>query len=98
MQAAGLKAELLGFSRAVKGDVEELLRLGLRASVIEAPTSDIKLKAYGITRNEVLRRMHDAVSFATNNGIRVAFFGVDGSRTNLDFLKEVYLEAVNAGA
>jgi isopropylmalate/homocitrate/citramalate synthase len=98
MIRANIKAELWGFSRAVKGDVEELLRLGLRASVIEAPTSDIKLKAYGITRDEVLRRIHDAVSFATNNGITVAFFGVDGSRTNLNFLKEVYLEALNAGA
>ena len=81
MQAAGLKAELWGFSRAVKADVEELVRLGLRASVIEAPTSDIKLKAYGLTRDEVLRRVTDAVSFAKQNGITVAFFAVDGTRT-----------------
>src|ERR1700732_2729329 len=47
MQKAKLNAELWGFSRAVKGDVEELVRLGLRASVIESPTSAIKLKAYG---------------------------------------------------
>src|ERR1700687_4802497 len=45
MQKDNLKAELWGFSRAVKGDIEELVRLGLRASVIEAPTSDLKLKA-----------------------------------------------------
>src|SRR5690348_13423823 len=54
MLKANIKAELWGFSRAVKGDVEELLRLGLRASVIEAPTSDIKLRAYGISRDDVL--------------------------------------------
>src|SRR6266850_8396955 len=54
MQKAGIKAELWGFSRAVKADVDELVRLGLRFSVIEAPTSDIKLKAYGISREEVL--------------------------------------------
>src|SRR6202007_2118445 len=54
MQRANLKAELWGFSRAVRADVEELVRLGLRASIIEAPTSDIKLKAYGVTRDEVL--------------------------------------------
>ena len=64
MQRAGLKAELWGFSRALKADVEELIRLGLRASVIEAPTSDIKLKAYGLTRDDVLRRVSDAISFA----------------------------------
>src|SRR5216684_4858412 len=57
MQKANLKAELWGFSRAVRGDVEELVRLGLSASVIESPTSDIKLKAYGISPEEVLKRI-----------------------------------------
>ena len=98
MQAAGLKAELWGFSRAVRADVEELVRLGLRASVIEAPTSDIKLKAYGITRDEVVRRVSEAVSFAKRNAITVAFFAVDGTRTELDFLKKIYLTALEAGA
>ena len=98
MSKAGLKAELWGFSRAVKADVEELVRLGLRASVIEAPTSDIKLKAYGIAREEVLRRILEAVSFAKQNGIKVAYFAVDGTRTELEFLKQVYLSALQAGA
>ncbi len=98
MQAAGLKAELWGFSRAVKADVEELIRLGMRFSVIEAPTSDIKLKAYGITRDEVLRRVSEAVSFAKQNAITVAFFAVDGTRTELEFLRKVYTAALEAGA
>jgi isopropylmalate/homocitrate/citramalate synthase len=98
MQKAKLKAELWGFSRAVKADVEELVRLGLHASVIEAPTSDIKLKAYGMTRNEVLRRVADAMSIAKQNGITVAFFAVDGTRTELDFLKRIYLASLEAGA
>ena len=98
MLKANLKAELWGFSRAVKGDLEELVRLGLRASVIEAPTSDIKLRAYGISADEVLSRVKDAVSFAAQNGIRVAFFAVDGTRSRLEFLKEVYLSALGAGA
>jgi len=98
MQGAGLKAELWGFSRAVKADVEELIRLGLRYSVIEAPTSDIKLKAYGISREEVLRRVTEAVSFAKQNGITVAYFAVDGTRTDLEFLKRVYMASLEAGA
>src|SRR6202142_3357844 len=72
MQKANIKAELWGFSRAVKGDVEELVRLGLRASVIESPTSDIKLKAYGISREGVLKRVTEAISFARQNGIATA--------------------------
>ncbi|PYX42375.1 MAG: homoaconitate hydratase [Acidobacteria bacterium] len=98
MQAAGLKAELWGFSRAVKADIEELVRLGLRAAVIEAPTSDIKLKAYGISREEVLRRISEAVSAARQNAITVAFFAVDGTRTELEFLRQVYTTALEAGA
>lgn len=98
MSKAGLKAELWGFSRAVKPDVEELLRLGLHASVIEAPTSDIKLAAYGISRDEVLRRIVDAVSFAKQNGVTVAYFAVDGTRTDLEFLKKIYLSALDSGA
>ncbi|PYX06875.1 MAG: homoaconitate hydratase [Acidobacteria bacterium] len=97
MQKADLKAELWGFSRAVKADIEELVRLGLRASIIEAPTSDIKLKAYGMSRDEVLRRISDSVSFARKNAIAVAFFAVDGTRTELDFLKKVCLAALDAG-
>ena len=98
MQKDGIKAELWGFSRAVAADVQELVRLNLRYSVIEAPTSDIKLKAYGISRDEVLRRIRDAVSAAREAGITVAFFAVDGTRTELEFLKTVYLSALDAGA
>ena len=98
IQAAGLKAEIWGFSRAAQPDVEELIRLGLKASVIEAPTSDIKLKAYGLTRDEVKRRVLEAVKLATKNNITIAFFAVDGSRTELGFLREIYLAALEAGA
>lgn len=96
---AGLKhAEVWGFARATRGDVEELVRLGLQASVIEIPTSPIKLKAYGITPDEAVRRACEAIRYAAENGIRVAFFGVDGTRAELDFLKRIYSEAVDAGA
>ena len=98
MLKAGLRAEFWGFSRAVRADVEELVRLGLWASVIEAPTSDIKLRAYGISRDQVLTRVTDAVSFAKQNGIRVAFFAVDGTRSDPEFLKRVCLGSLEAGA
>jgi isopropylmalate/homocitrate/citramalate synthase len=97
--SAGLKhSEVWGFSRATRSDVEELVRLGLQASVIELPVSDLKLRAYGISREEALRRATEAIRFATQNGIRVAFFGVDGSRANLDFLRQIYSAAIDAGA
>jgi len=95
---AGLEAEVWGFSRAVQADVEALVELGLQASVIESPISDGKLAALGVSRETMLDRIRAAVSFAAGEGIRVAFFGVDSSRADLEFVRRVYDAAVEAGA
>lgn len=95
---AGLKAEIWGFGRAVKADIDELLRLGARATVIETPTSAIKLKAYGLDVEEAKRRATEAIGYARKNGVKVAFFTVDGTRTKLEVLRDFYASALNAGA
>jgi isopropylmalate/homocitrate/citramalate synthase len=95
---AGLRAEVWGFSSAVQADVDALVELGVRFSVIESPISDGKLEALGVTRETMLERIRKAVSFATENGIHVAFFGVDSSRASLDFFDRAYDAAVDAGA
>ncbi|MEX2612736.1 MAG: hypothetical protein WD380_04095, partial [Gaiellaceae bacterium] len=95
---AGLEAEIWGFSRAVRGDVEALVELGVQASVIESPISDGKLAALGVSRETMLERIRSAISFAVEQGIRVAFFGVDSSRADLGFVRAAYESAVEAGA
>jgi isopropylmalate/homocitrate/citramalate synthase len=95
---AGLSAEVWGFSRAVPADIDALVELGVAASVVESPISDLKLQALGVARAEMLRRIRDAVSYATSLGIRVAYFGVDGSRADLGFFREAYETAIDAGA
>ena len=96
--ADGLDAEVWGFSRAHPKDLEALTELGVRAAVVEAPLSDGKLAAYGMTRDAVLERIVAAVRFAVDHDITVAFFGVDGSRADAGFLRRVYGEAIAAGA
>src|SRR5207245_5667396 len=54
---AGLRAEVWGFSRAVPADVEALVELGLTASVIESPISDLKLAALGVSRGQMPDRI-----------------------------------------
>ena len=95
---AGLDAEVWGFSRAVRADVEALVELGVQASVVESPISDGKLAALGVSRETMLERIRAAVAFAVAEGIRVAFFGVDSSRGDLEFVRRVYETAVEAGA
>ena len=88
--AAGLRAEVWGFSRAVQADVDVLVELGVGASVIESPISDGKLEALGVSRETMVERIRSAVAFATGHGIRVAFFCVDSSRADLEFFDRAY--------
>jgi isopropylmalate/homocitrate/citramalate synthase len=94
----GLDAEIWGFSRAVAADVEALLELGVRHAVIESPISDGKLAALGVSRETMLERIGAAVASAAGEGVTVAFFGVDGTRADLDFFRQVYETAIEAGA
>ena len=96
--AAGLRAEVWAFSRAVPADVEALVELGVSASVIESPISDGKLDALGVSRETMLERIANAVRFATEHDIRVCFFGVDSSRADREFFVRAYETAVDAGA
>ncbi len=95
---AGIEAEVWGFSRAVRADVEALVELGLRASVIESPISDLKLDALGVSREAMLERIRAAVSFAAEHDVTVAYFGVDSTRAAPEFYEQAYTAAVEAGA
>jgi isopropylmalate/homocitrate/citramalate synthase len=95
---AGLNAQIWGFSRAVPADLEALVELGVPASVIESPISDLKLNAIGVDRETMLGRITNAMRFASEHGILAAFFGVDSTRAEPDFYERVYKSAVEAGA
>jgi isopropylmalate/homocitrate/citramalate synthase len=95
---AKLQAEVWGFARAVRADVEALVELGVPAAVVESPISEGKLAALGVTRETMLERIRSAIAFAAEQGIRVAFFGVDSSRADLAFVRAAYEAAVEAGA
>jgi isopropylmalate/homocitrate/citramalate synthase len=96
--AAGLSAEVWGFSRAVPADLEALVELNVRFSVIESPISDLKLAAIGVSREKMLDRITSAMRFAAEHDIHAAFFGVDSTRAQRDFYDRVYSAAVEAGA
>ena len=95
---AGLNAEIWGFARAMIPDVEAVAELDLKYCVIEAPISDQKLSALGVSRETVLERIRNAVKLGAESGIHVAYFGVDSTRADLDFFETVYKTALEAGA
>lgn len=95
---AGLKSEIWGFARAVKADIDAHIELGTTSVLIEIATSEQKMQAYGFTRESVITRMSDAIKHARAHGMRVNFFAVDSTRSDLGFLEQVYKAAIVAGA
>ncbi|MDA2914858.1 homoaconitate hydratase, partial [Acidobacteriia bacterium AH_259_A11_L15] len=82
----------------MQADIEELVRLGVRACITETPTSEIKLRAYGFSRQQARERATKAVRWAKQHGLKVAFFAVDATRSELEFLKSVYQAVLEAEA
>ena len=78
--------------------MKALVELGVQASVIESPISDLKLAALGVDREAMLERIVYAISFAVEQGVTVAFFGVDGTRADPGYFETVYKTAIEAGA
>ena len=96
--AAGLKAEPWGFCRCIKGDVDACIKAGLKHVILEAPTSPFKLKAYNLTKEKVLARIIDTIEYARSRQLYVAYFTVDATRSEEEFLAQVVQAAVDAGA
>ena len=97
--AADLEAEIWGFARCVQGDLDAHIELGTEYILMEVSTSDVKMEAYGFTRESVLEKVAKSVKYAKDKGIKlVNFFAVDATRSDLDFLRQVYTTALEAGA
>ena len=95
----GLKASIMAWNRAVIADIKESLQCGIDAVAISISTSDIHIEhKLQTTRDDVLKRMADAVKFAKDNGLYVSVNAEDASRSDLDFLTEFALIAKHAGA
>lgn len=93
----GLNAEIWGFCRAVKGDIDACVEVGIKHIICEIATSPYKMKANNFTPEIVLEKVVDSLQYAKSKGLYTAFFAVDATRTDLQFLKEVYLKAVEEG-
>lgn len=89
------KAELWGFARCRRQDVEACVETGVSRIICEIPASPYKLRAYGRSEQWVREQIKDVLPYAKDCGLYVGFFAVDATRTPTDFLEAVYKTAVN---
>jgi isopropylmalate/homocitrate/citramalate synthase len=92
-----LKAEIWGFCRAVKGDIDACIDVGVKHIICEIATSQLKMKANKFTPEGILGKVLDSIQHAKSHGLYTAFFAVDATRADLGFLETVYRKAVEEG-
>jgi isopropylmalate/homocitrate/citramalate synthase len=94
---AGLKAEIWGFCRAVKGDIDACIDVGLKHIICDIATSRYKMDAYNFAPEDVLGKVLDSLHYAKSRGLYTAFYAGDATRADLGFLETIYKKAVDVG-
>jgi len=94
-----LRANLLGWNRAVMSDIKASIACGLERVHIAIPVSGIQIAAkfHGQWRVS-LQKLKDCINFALDQGLWVAVGGEDSSRADADFLEDIALSAQEWGA
>jgi homocitrate synthase NifV len=93
-----LKAEILAWNRLAMDDVRSSLEAGVRSIHVSVPTSPQQLsRKIGREPSWIFRRMEEVVGFAVSEGLSVSLGAEDASRTETNFLKSIFLHAVQLG-
>ena len=94
----GFKAEILSFSRPLTIDIDYCLECDVDAVNLVVPTSDLHIKdKLNTTRDQLIELSNNAVDYCKDHGLIVELSAEDASRSDFDFLKSVYSNAVNHG-
>ncbi|MDZ4171303.1 MAG: homocitrate synthase family protein [Methanobacteriaceae archaeon] len=93
-----LNAEIIVLSRTKKEDIDVALDCDVDGIITFMGTSDIHLKhKLKLSREQALNVCMKSIEYAKDHGIFVAFSAEDATRTDLDFLKRIYLKAQEYG-
>lgn len=99
IKSLGLKSTLVGLSRSLKSDVDAVIDADLDYVHTFIGTSplhrDYKLR---MSKSEIIEKASKAVEYAKDHGLTVEFSAEDATRTEREFLLDVYSEVISAGA
>jgi len=98
ISSMGLDSTLVGLARSLPGDIDAVLDADLDYIHTFIGTSplhrDYKLK---MSKEQIIEKAVSSVEYAKDHGLTVEFSAEDGTRTERDFLFEVFNEVVDAG-
>lgn len=94
----GLNAKTLALSRAINADIDAAIDCGVDGVIIFMGVSDLHIKTkMKKSREEVMEICLNSIQHAKDHGLFVAFSSEDATRTDIEFLKEIYSKAEEYG-
>jgi 2-isopropylmalate synthase len=94
-----LKAEIVGLARTVQLDIDTAINSDVNCVHTFIATSDIHMKKkLEMSREEVLTKAISSVEYVKSRGLKCEFSSEDATRSDINFLKQVYKAVVEAGA
>ncbi|MCW4034636.1 MAG: 2-isopropylmalate synthase [Candidatus Bathyarchaeota archaeon] len=96
---AGLRADVYSMARGVTNDIDAVLKTGAKGVHLVIPSSDLHLQ-YKLkkTRAEVLKITENTTQYAKDHGLVVELSAEDATRSEIDFLAQMFKAGVDAGA
>lgn len=92
-------ATLTASAQATKESIDACLECGIKEVTIEMPFNGLNLKyRLKMTKEQALQRVVESIEYAIKHGANVNFVLVDGSRTPLEDILQVFEATANAGA
>jgi 2-isopropylmalate synthase len=95
----GLRASVCGLCRASKADIDAAIGSGANYIHIFLATSELHMRhKLRMTREQVLSKAIESVEYARSHGVPVEFSAEDATRSDPEFLKQVYWAVERSGA
>ncbi|TRO47122.1 hypothetical protein E2P60_03835 [Candidatus Bathyarchaeota archaeon] len=92
-------ATLTASAKATKESVDACLECRLKEITIETSFNGLNLKySLKITKQQALKRTIESIEYARKNGVRVNLLLIDGARTPLEDILQIFEAAARAGA
>ncbi|KXA91309.1 citramalate synthase [candidate division MSBL1 archaeon SCGC-AAA259A05] len=96
--AEGLNAEISSYARGLKSDIDSALDCNVDAVHLVIPTSDLHIeKKLQKSRDEVMEMVVDTSRYALDHGLTVELSAEDSTRSDRDFLREVFKAGIDEG-
>ncbi len=93
------QAKLTASAEPTKNSLNACLECGIKEITLESPINGLNLQyKLKITKEQALQRIVESIDYAKKHGANVNFTLMDGTRTPLEDILQVFEVAANAGA